>query len=139
MRSVVGMGSDLSFEKPFAEVIEGSLDFFCAQCWVWDAFPRFGSLVQAKSNEFVILGCVVTIRTGSMDPMRYPFPYQKTEKELRAEQPQIFEFLKTTFQGIWDLPMDHLKTRRITLNMLASLVYPIQPFPCSRPRDSLCL
>lgn len=29
--------------------------------------------------------------------MRYPFPYKKTEAELRAEQPQIFEFLKTTF------------------------------------------
>ena len=32
-----------------------------------------------------------------MDPTRYPFPYQKTEQELLAEQPQIFEFLKTTF------------------------------------------
>jgi hypothetical protein len=32
-----------------------------------------------------------------MDPGRYPFPYQKTHQELLAEQPQIFEFLKTTF------------------------------------------
>jgi hypothetical protein len=35
-----------------------------------------------------------------MDPMRYPFAYQKTEEELRTEQPQIFEFLKTTFSCI---------------------------------------
>ena len=30
-------------------------------------------------------------------PGAYPFPYQKTHEELLAEQPQIFEFLKTTF------------------------------------------
>ena len=37
---------------------------------------------------------------GSMDPNRYPFPYQKTEEELMKEQPQIFEFLKTYFSCI---------------------------------------
>ena len=40
------------------------------------------------------------IQTGSMDPVRSPFPYQKTQEELMAEQPQIFEFLKTTFDCI---------------------------------------
>jgi hypothetical protein len=40
------------------------------------------------------------INTGSMDPSRYPFAYQKTYEELLAEQPQIFEFLKTTFACI---------------------------------------
>ena len=84
-------------KKPFAEVIESSLDSFIAQCWQWDNFPEFGSLVQVNSNDLTILGCVYSIQTGSMDPMRYPFPYQKTEKELLSEQPQIFEFLKTTF------------------------------------------
>ncbi|MBX9830468.1 hypothetical protein K2X40_00780 [Candidatus Babeliales bacterium] len=81
----------------FAEVIQSSLETFTAQCWSWNFFPNFGSLVQVESNEHIILGCVVQIQTGSMDPMRYPFPYQKTEEELLAEQPQIFEFLKTTF------------------------------------------
>ncbi len=33
-----------------------------------------------------------------MEAGRYPFPYKKTEQELLKEQPQIFEFLKTTFQ-----------------------------------------
>ena len=40
------------------------------------------------------------MQTGSMDAVRYPFPYQKTEEELLKEQPQIFEFLKTTFSCI---------------------------------------
>ena len=86
------------FSKPFAEIIESSLDLSLAQSWQWDTFPIFGSLLQATSNAITILGVVTEIKTGSMDPMRYPFPYQKTEKELKAEQPQIFEFLKTTFQ-----------------------------------------
>jgi len=83
--------------KPFAEIIESSLDSFLAQCWQWDNFPKFGSLVQVENDELTILGCVVAIQTGSMDPMRYPFPHQKTLDELKIEQPQIFEFLKTTF------------------------------------------
>ena len=86
------------FSKPFAEIIESSLDSSLAQSWEWDTFPIFGSLVQATSNSITILGVVTEIKTGSMDPMRYPFPYKKTEEELRSEQPQIFEFLKTTFQ-----------------------------------------
>ena len=80
--------------KAFAEVIESSLGVFTAQCWQWDYFPEFGSLVQVKSGGDRILGVVIQVQTGSMDPMRYPFPYQKTEDELRKEQPQIFEFLK---------------------------------------------
>ena len=90
------------FEKQnnsfFAEVIESSLDNFLAQSWQWDFFPSFGSLIQVKSKKTVILGVVTQVQTGSMDPMRYPFPYQKTEEELLREQPQIFEFLKTTFR-----------------------------------------
>jgi len=84
--------------KPFAEVIESTLDTLLAQSWDWDSFPEFGSLVQVQSDDHTILGCVISVKTGSMDPLRYPFPYQKTEAELKKEQPHIFEFLKTTFQ-----------------------------------------
>ncbi|MFC1845600.1 hypothetical protein ACFLX2_00560 [Candidatus Dependentiae bacterium] len=83
--------------KAFSEVIESSLHGFLAQCWQWDDFPSFGQLVTIESGSRTIFGLVYQIRTGSMDPVRYPFPYQKTEKELLEEQPQIFEFLKTTF------------------------------------------
>jgi len=82
---------------PFAEVVESSLEMMTAQSWQWDVFPRFGSLMHIPGEQ-IILGVVTHISTGSMDPMRYPFPYQKTESELMAEQPQIFEFLKTTFK-----------------------------------------
>jgi hypothetical protein len=83
--------------KFFAEIIASNLNEFTAQCWKWDDFAKFGSLVQVESKKNIILGCVTQVQTGSLDPIRQPFPYQKTEAELLAEQPQIFEFLKTTF------------------------------------------
>ncbi len=83
--------------KPFAEVIESSLTGWLAQSWQWDNFPSFGSLVCVENKKRILFGIVHQIQTGSMDPVRYPFAYQKTEEELLKEQPQIFEFLKTTF------------------------------------------
>lgn len=89
-----------SSNSPFSEVIESSLYTWLIQSWQWDATPAFGSLVTIESNKKVLCGIVHQIQTGSMDPIRYPFPYKKTHEELRAEQPQIFEFLKTTFSCI---------------------------------------
>jgi hypothetical protein len=87
-------------KKAFAEVIESSLDSWLVQSWEWDNFPAFGSLVIIENNHSLLFGIVHEVKTGSMDPNRYPFAYQKTEEELRREQPQIFEFLKTTFSCI---------------------------------------
>lgn len=84
-------------EKAFAEVVESSLFGWQAQSWHWNKFPAFGSLVTAQQANRTIIAVVHQIKTGSIDPVRYPFTYQKTEDELLAEQPQIFEFLKTTF------------------------------------------
>lgn len=84
-------------KKPFAEVIESYLDHYKAQCWTWDHFPSFGSLVCVTDTTKTYFGIVTHMQTGSSDPMRSPFAYQKTEEELRAQQPQIFEFLKTDF------------------------------------------
>ena len=83
--------------KPLAEVIESSLQHWLAQSCQWDSFPSFGSLVTIQRQSTILFGIVHDIKTGSMDPSRYPFPYQKTEEQLLKEQPQIFEFLKTTF------------------------------------------
>jgi len=88
----------MASNKPFAEVIESSLQGWLAQSWQWNSFPSFGSLVTIETKKRQLFGIVHQIQTGSMDPQRHPFPYQKTEDELLAEQPQIFEFLKTTFQ-----------------------------------------
>lgn len=106
----------------FAEIIESCLDNFLAQCWQWDYFPEFGSLIYVENKDELILGIVTQIQTGSMDPLRYPFPYQKTEEELLEEQPQIFEFLKTTFRvqilGFLDKKKDN------------KIFYHVPPKPC---------
>lgn len=81
----------------FAEVLESSLVGWLAQSWQWDYFPPFGSLVMIKTKKRDIFGIVHQVQTGTTDSIRQPFPYQKTEEELLNEQPQIFEFLKTTF------------------------------------------
>lgn len=90
------MNSALSC-KPYAEVVASNLSTYTAQCWKWDTAPEFGSLVCTPHGTSIIWGIVSNIETGSSDPQRYPFPYQKTQAELKAEHPQIFEFLATTF------------------------------------------
>ncbi len=92
----VGAKSD----DPCGEIIESSLHTWIAQSWQWDTFLPFGSLVTIQNNHTTTFGIVYQIQTGSMDPGRYPFAYQKTEAELLSEQPQIFEFLKTTLSCI---------------------------------------
>jgi hypothetical protein len=84
-------------QTAFAEIIESSLHSFVAQSWQWNTFPPFGSFVAVKNGLSTIYAVVHQVQTGSMDPQRTPFTYQKTEEELLAEQPQIFAFLKTTF------------------------------------------
>lgn len=83
-----------------AEIVESSLYTWRAQCWRWDHVPEFGSLVAIHNKKRTVYGLVYGITTGSLDSNRYPFTYQKTEEELMAEQPQIFEFLKTHIQCI---------------------------------------
>lgn len=95
--------------KPFGEVVESSLHHIKAQTWQWDSFPRYGSLVSIDQKESTYIGLVYEITTGSIDPSRSPFAYQKTEEELKREQPQIFAFLKTTFSCIMLGAMQHEK------------------------------
>ena len=87
----------LESNKPFAEIIESSLTGWLAQTWDLHTAPTFGSIVTVENKRRTLFGIVYQIKTGSIDPVRYPFTYQKTEEELLQEQPQIFEFLKTTF------------------------------------------
>lgn len=87
----------MATNKPFAEVIESSLVGWQAQSWSWDIFPLFGSLLTVQKKDLTHIGIVHQIQTGALEAGRYPFAYQKTEEELLQEQPQIFEFLKTSF------------------------------------------
>ncbi len=86
--------------NPFGEIIESSLTHWTAQSWQWDTFPHFGSIVAVQQGYRTLIGIVHKVETGSSDPSRQPYAYQKTEAELLAEQPQIFEFLKTTFTSL---------------------------------------
>lgn len=86
--------------ESFAEIVQSSLQEWKAQCWDFNKFPEFGSIVAIKSKNKTIFGIVNQIEMGSMDSGRYPFTYKKTEEELLREQPQIFEYLKTTFSCI---------------------------------------
>ncbi len=83
--------------KPFAEVIESSLNTWHAQCWQWDNIPAYGSLVTIETDERVIFGLIHEIHTGSADSARTVFTYKKTEEELKRDHPHIFEFLQTSF------------------------------------------
>jgi hypothetical protein len=82
----------------FAEVIEGSLQYWIAQCWRWNQGVDFATLVAIEEKKRTIFGLVFHIETGSWQVGRTPMAYQKTEEELVREQPQIFELLRTNFK-----------------------------------------
>ena len=82
----------------FAEVIESSLQLWTAQCWQWNQGVDFATLVAVQEPKRTIFGLVFHIETGSWQPGRTPFAYQKSHEELLREQPHIFELLRTSFK-----------------------------------------
>ena len=84
-------------QAPFAEVIESSITHATGLCWDWATLPTLCALIKIEQAPYTLFGCITNIKTGSNDPLRKPFAYQKTEIELLQEQPQIFAFLQTTF------------------------------------------
>jgi len=89
--------TDQQSSQPFAEVIESFPEWYTAYCWQWNKIPHLGSLVTVQTDSWTTFGIVATISLGSNDPSRIPFAYQKTEAELLAQHPEIFELLKTSF------------------------------------------
>lgn len=87
-------------EQYFAEIIEASISSWKAVCWQWNKLPEFGSVVAIEQQEITCYALVSGIETGSKDPGRVPFAYQKSFEELAREQPQIFQLLQSTFQLI---------------------------------------
>ena len=81
-------------EEYIAEVIESSTAEFAAQARELNGAPPFGSLVKVGVAPTSI-AMIYDISTGSIDINRRPVAYGKTEEELRKEQPQIFELLRT--------------------------------------------
>jgi hypothetical protein len=85
-------------EPYIAEVIESSTTEFAAQCRQLHGAPPFGSFVKVTS-PLPILAMIYDVSTGSADVNRRPIAYGKTEEELRQEQPQIFELLRTEIKA----------------------------------------
>jgi hypothetical protein len=85
-------------EIHIAEVVESNTTSLIAQCKELHDSPPFGSFVKIKADP-LIYGLVFNVITSSIEPNRRATAYGKTEEELRDEQPQIFELLKTEFQA----------------------------------------
>ena len=81
------------------EVVESSTTELVAEARQLHGAPSFGQFVRVDS-EVPIVGIVFNVFTHSIEPNRRPTAYGKTEDELRLEQPQIFELLRTEFQAL---------------------------------------
>ncbi|MGQ0794250.1 MAG: hypothetical protein ACT4NX_09250 [Deltaproteobacteria bacterium] len=78
------------------EVVESSTKGFIARSRTVGESPVFGSFVKAGLDA-PVYGLVYEIITDSREPGRKNNTYNLTIDELRREQPQIFELLKTDF------------------------------------------
>ena len=78
------------------EVVESSTAEALAQARELNCAPSFGRFVLIESAVPAV-GIVFNVATQSVEPNRRPAAYGKTERELRLEQPQIFELLRTHF------------------------------------------
>ena len=81
------------------EVIESSTTELIAEACQLHGAPSFGRFVRVES-ESPVIAIVFNVFTHSIEPNRRPTAYGKTEAELRLEQPQIFELLRTEFQAL---------------------------------------
>ena len=88
----------MSTETYLAEVIESTTTTFTAQTRELHGSPPFGAFVKVGAAP-TCLAMIYEIVTGSVDTSRRPVAYGKTEAELRLEQPQIFELLRTEFHA----------------------------------------
>lgn len=96
-------------KKKVGEIISSNTTGFIAQCTAPDSSvltlpqaPYFGSFVRAEGEElgFDIIAIVYEISTGSIDSVHRPTAMNLTREELRLQQPQIFDLLKTDFSAI---------------------------------------
>ena len=78
------------------EIVESETTQFTAQARELNCAPAFGCLVRVGGTP-TIVGLVFNASTQSLEANRRPTAYGKTEEELRREQPQIFELLRTEF------------------------------------------
>ena len=96
-------------QKKVGEIISSNTVSFIAQCIKEDnenltlpQAPYFGSFVRSQGQEigFDIIAVVYEISTGSIDSVHRPTAMNLTREELRNQQPQIFDLLKTDFSAV---------------------------------------
>lgn len=78
------------------EVVESSTADMVAEATELDAAPAFGSLVHTDA-DFPTVGVVFNTTTQSIEPNRRAVAFGMSAQELRLQQPQIFELLRTHF------------------------------------------
>ena len=81
------------------EVVESSTTELIAEAKELHGAPSFGQFIRVEA-DMPVLGIIFNVFTHSIEPNRRPTAYGKTEEELRLEQPQIFELLRTEFQAL---------------------------------------
>ncbi len=86
-------------EAEIGEVIGNSNTEFIAESTLLHQPPSFGSFVQVQAHE-TIYAVVCNAYTHSLESNRLAIAYHRSEQELRDEQPQIFELLKTKFEAV---------------------------------------
>ena len=87
-------------ERDYAgEIVESSTTELIAEARELHGAPSFGQFIRVEA-EMPVVGIVFNVFTHSIEPNRRPTAYGKTEEELRLEQPQIFELLRTEFQAL---------------------------------------
>lgn len=91
--------SKINLEEHIGEVIESSTSQFVAETRELNGAPPFGSFIKT-GGMFPIFGLVFNVCTHSIEPNRRATAYGLTEQQLREEQPQIFELLKTEFEAV---------------------------------------
>jgi hypothetical protein len=87
------------FDAEIGEVIGSSNTEFIAESALLHNSPPFGSFIKVKARE-TIYAVVCNAYTHSLEPNRLAIAYHRSEQELRDEQPQIFELLKTKFEAV---------------------------------------
>lgn len=81
------------------EVVESSTTELIAEARELHGAPSFGQFIRVEA-DLPVLAIIFNVFTHSIEPNRRPTAYGKTEEELRLEQPQIFELLRTEFQAL---------------------------------------
>ena len=105
------------------EVVESGTKGYVARSPRMGEAPPFGSFVRTDAG-CPVYGLVYEIITGSREPGRKPDAYDMSIEELRREQPQIFELLKTEFHV---LTLGYLEAGKIRF-ALSPLPPPIHSF-----------